>query len=704
MFCELCRQYNFVTLVLALHRDEEIKLSHQPSWASLCAPVEFGCDFCKLCWWTVVHAYREYREDEWSEATVSEYHQRLDVESQTHFTLSTARLATGFYYDRSQRNPDPEDYSEERFPDGMVGGRPHLMVCTGDREPHLKSRTVASEASFLLCRSWLELCTTTHAKCGEIRDRELPTRLIDVGHGKKEPRLVVTKGLKGQYVTLSHCWGDSQPPVTDSASFAAYLDQIPFQALPRTFQDAIIIVRELGLQYLWIDCFCIVQGDKADWEIECARMHRTFENSAFTIAGPGAGSTDAGILHPRPTPPVDPCEMLVKDESNHFDAHITVSLTDQSISRSDGRPIPEVGSFLDRRAWIVQERFLSSRILYFGTSQLYFECQSSELFESTFTESRSNFSNSGPSAQISRAGFSPGQTPRADLDTWWHLVEIYSNRQLTNGSDKLPALSGIASRLQQCIDDEYLAGLWRKSLPHDLGWRTRPWQLQCAPQMSQHAARYVAPSWSWASCDHSVEVGFRPGSNAPPQIQIHKAYTILTGIDPFGEVSYGELEVSGRLKATNVWRRATPVAADWVTGHLGELGDFVASSSVSGSADSNDEVVAELFPDDMMDCYEVESFCRPVWCLLLKFYQAFDEDPCFVSLSREYWTALALEPVDTGDGRVFRRVGLMQSYNIAAAYPVVLQMTGKSELQDAQERDVRRRWFDDATLQRITII
>jgi hypothetical protein len=141
-----------------------------------------------------------------------------------------------------------------------------------------------------------------------------------------------------------------------------------------------------------------------------------------------------------------------------------------------------------------------------------------------------------------------------------------------------------------------------------------------------------------------------------------------------------------------------------VTGHLGELGDFVASSSVSGSADNNDEVVAELFPDDMMDCYEVESFCRPVWCLLLKFYQAFDEDPCFVSLSREYWTALALEPVDTGDGRVFRRVGLMQSYNIAAAHPVVLQMTGKSELQDAQERDVRRRWFDDATLQRITII
>jgi hypothetical protein len=704
MFCDLCKQYDFVSLVLALRQDEEIKLPHQPSWASLCAAVELGCDFCKLCWWTVVHAYREFREDEWSEATVSEYHQRLDVENETHFTLSTARLATGFYYDRSQLNPDPEDYSEERFPDGMVGSRPHLMVCTGDREPHVKSRIVASEAPFSLCRSWLKLCTTTHAKCGEIRDQELPTRLIDVGHDKQEPRLVVTKGLKGQYVTLSHCWGDSHPPVTNSASFAAYLDRIPFQTLPRTFRDAITIVRELGLQYLWIDCFCIVQGDKADWEIECARMHRTFENSAFTIAGPGAGNTDAGILHARPTPPVHPCEILVKDEAGNFEGHITVSLTNQSVSRSDGNPIPEVGSSLEGRAWIVQERFLSSRILYFGTAQLYFECRSSELFESTFTEFQSNLTQSGPHAQISRAGFRLGQTPRADLDTWWRLVEIYSNRQLTNGSDKLPALSGIASRLQTYIDDEYLAGLWRKSLPNDLGWRTRPRQLQSAPQMSQHAAQYMAPSWSWASCDHSIEIGFRPGCDAPPQIEIHKAYTILTGLDPFGEVSYGELELSGRLKAATVWRRPTPVAADWVTSHLGELGDFVVSSSVPGSADNNGEVVAELFPDDMVGSYEVESFCKPVCCLLLKFYEAFDEDPCFVSLSREYWTALALEPVVVYGRQVFRRVGLMQSYNLAAAHPVVLQMTGKSELQDAQERDLRRRWFDDAALQTITII
>lgn len=169
-------------------------------------------------------------------------------------------------------------------------------------------------------------------------------------------------------------------------------------------------------------------------------------------------------------------------------------------------------------------------------------------------------------------------------------------------------------------------------------------------------------------------------------------------------MSYGELEVSGRLRATNVWRRTTPATANWVTGHLGELGDFVASSSVSGSTEDNGELVAQLFPDDMVGSYEVESFCKPVWCLLSKFYQALDEDPAFISLSREYWTALSLEPVATVEGRVFRRLGLMQSYNFAAANPVVLQMTGKSELQDAQERDVRRRWFDDAALQRITII
>lgn len=49
-------------------------------------------------------------------------------------------------------------------------------------------------------------------------------------------------------------------------------DGIALTFLPATFQDAIKITRHLGVKYIWIDCFCIVQDDPQDWEREAACM------------------------------------------------------------------------------------------------------------------------------------------------------------------------------------------------------------------------------------------------------------------------------------------------------------------------------------------------------------------------------------------------------------------------------------------------
>ena len=62
------------------------------------------------------------------------------------------------------------------------------------------------------------------------------------------------------YLTLSHCWG--KPPhdeshMTKLATLAARLEVIHFGGLPKTFQDAIIIARNLEVPYLWIDTFVL---------------------------------------------------------------------------------------------------------------------------------------------------------------------------------------------------------------------------------------------------------------------------------------------------------------------------------------------------------------------------------------------------------------------------------------------------------------
>lgn len=47
---------------------------------------------------------------------------------------------------------------------------------------------------------------------------------------------------------------------------------IPWQRLPRTLRDAMILTAKLGFGLLWIDALCIIQDDHLDWSIEAAHM------------------------------------------------------------------------------------------------------------------------------------------------------------------------------------------------------------------------------------------------------------------------------------------------------------------------------------------------------------------------------------------------------------------------------------------------
>jgi hypothetical protein len=47
----------------------------------------------------------------------------------------------------------------------------------------------------------------------------------------------------------------------------------------KTFTDAIFIARGLGLSYLWVECLCIIQDDKDDWENESGLMATVYGNS-----------------------------------------------------------------------------------------------------------------------------------------------------------------------------------------------------------------------------------------------------------------------------------------------------------------------------------------------------------------------------------------------------------------------------------------
>jgi hypothetical protein len=80
--------------------------------------------------------------------------------------------------------------------------------------------------------------------------------------------------------------------------------------------------------------------------------------------------------------------------------------------------------------------------------------------------------------------------------SWFEMVEKYSARKLTRGTDKLKAMSGIAYFVQKNTTLQYSAGLWKEMLAFNLLW------ISCNPP-DERPVRNI-PSWSWGSVDGQI--------------------------------------------------------------------------------------------------------------------------------------------------------------------------------------------------------
>jgi hypothetical protein len=72
-------------------------------------------------------------------------------------------------------------------------------------------------------------------------------------------RLVQKNGEEGRYACLSYCWGGKQPLRTtlEPDTLSSHQHLIREEDLPKTFHDAITVVINIGLRYLWIDSLCV---------------------------------------------------------------------------------------------------------------------------------------------------------------------------------------------------------------------------------------------------------------------------------------------------------------------------------------------------------------------------------------------------------------------------------------------------------------
>ncbi|KAL1592634.1 hypothetical protein SLS60_011050 [Paraconiothyrium brasiliense] len=393
---------------------------------------------------------------------------------------------------------------------------------------------------------------------------------------------------EGQYIALSYCWGKALPFTTTSSNLQKHKETggIEYNQLPQTLQDAIFLVRYLGIRYLWADCLCIVQDDKADWEREASRMADVYRNAWLTVAATRASHCGEGFLHARKGK--ERRIVSFADEEGSFDLYfyyddLTMSpgtmgsIIDQSLNLRRVNFISSIARTslwkaderqeepLLSRVWGLQERVLAARTIHFGTYQMRWECSAQvvnedgnmenyevceEICLEKIAEGLKSVKNALPAESTNRSNDSKdnGSYNRAWY-VWFRLIEEYTSRDMTYPSDKLPALSGVISALQKLTGDTCLAGIWKSWFLQGLLWRLQDpdWDLYVFfPKKPQRAIPWRAPTWSFASVEGVVLYTLLendPGREACAELL--DCDVTPKGINPLGELINGFVKIRG---------------------------------------------------------------------------------------------------------------------------------------------------------------
>ncbi|PVH71624.1 HET-domain-containing protein [Cadophora sp. DSE1049] len=418
----------------------------------------------------------------------------------------------------------------------------------------------SSDSCFELAASWLKTCVDTHPSCrsdsSTLQEQALPTRVIDVGSpGTQNPSLVETHGKKGHYVALSYCWGDPRfhnVLKTTASTYASHLIRIDFTAMPKTLQDAVTITRRLGMQYLWIDALCIIQGDAEDWARESSNMCDVYSNAHLTIAGDNSPGNSHGILNAQSfgTPPR---EVRYKDGTVYVRKQLGREHDNFGMVGRGPQPEP-----INCRGWCLQEAVLSNRLLRYTSKELFWECNEWRFCECGHADSSGGIEADDEAS--SRGVRRPELFGRLEADemrqSWSDIVMKFMERQLGYDEDKLPALSGLANQFARVkglgtgVGDEYLAGHWRSDFVVSLLWNLeddRSRNMRDKEVVYRRPKIWRAPSWSWAAVEGPVTV--IPLRHFRSCLEVMDISTVKSTMDPYGKIQEGSgmLVVRGRI-------------------------------------------------------------------------------------------------------------------------------------------------------------
>ncbi|KAF5584629.1 serine threonine kinase [Fusarium subglutinans] len=322
--------------------------------------------------------------------------------------------------------------------------------------------------------AWIQDCDLHHPQCHPAdRSRaQPPTRLIEVGQvDGGSPKVFLRETVNVQcptggelkYIALSHPWGNGKEHdhfcTTNNNLDGRLSAGIEIKAFPNTFRHAIEVTRALGVPYLWIDSLCIVQGPGGDFDTEAKRMELVFSSAYCVIAASRANGTSSGFLWERPEREVVRLDGYLAHDSVY------------ACEAIDNFQHDVIEGALNRRGWVLQERALAPRTIYFTENQTYWEC---------------------------------GQGVRCEKLT--RLTKQYSKLEFTKIHDRPIAIAGLEQRLVSAFKTEGGYGVFNGAFfGRSLLW-TRDTQQSDRLKLIDFPRdqKFRVPTWSWTAYEGPI--------------------------------------------------------------------------------------------------------------------------------------------------------------------------------------------------------
>lgn len=243
-------------------------------------------------------------------------------------------------------------------------------------------------------------------------------------------------------------------------------------------------------------------------------MGQYYQHSVLTIAATSA--TDDGLLTTRASDStastMKPLMRLPYRDKSGVQAGWFYVQQRETSARDEYRKAV-LDSVLLSRGWVFQEWMLSRRLIHYTKGQLWFECQSdvprneSADGAHVFNVTLERYWHRDDLASLKNA-FTTGALPTNVL--WCRLVEVYSGLCLTQSTDRLVAIAGIAKEAGAMMASEasqedltnvlqlaYVSGWWLRDIHMGLLWEQKK-------AGALHESACEAPSWSWASSEVAV--------------------------------------------------------------------------------------------------------------------------------------------------------------------------------------------------------